>query len=67
MTALASRILIVWLSGFLMASGWINDEIQQMLLTDTDIATAVQAGLSAVAMFVWWGFWQLAKYLGWKT
>jgi hypothetical protein len=67
MIALVSRIFIVWLSGFLMASGWINDEIQQMLLTDPEFATAIQAALSALAMGGWLAFWRIAKRLGWAT
>lgn len=67
MAALASRIFLVWISGFLMSSGWINDELQQLLTGDPAIADAVQVGLSAVAMGVWGLAWKLAKRWGWAT
>lgn len=67
MVALFSRILIMWLSGFLMSSGWINDELQQMLTTDPDITDAVQVAMSGAAAGVWWAWWRLAKRFGWST
>lgn len=67
MVAFISRLALVWLSGFLMSSGWINDELQQMLLTDPAIADAIQVALSGVSMGAWLGFWKLAKRWGWAT
>lgn len=67
MIAFASRIFVVWLSGFLWSSGWINDEIQQMLTTDPEIADAVQVVLSGVVAGIWWAWWRLAKRFGWAT
>lgn len=67
MAALASRIFIVWLSGVLYSSGWLNEELQQLLLTDPAVADAVQVALSGAAMGAWFGFWKLAKRWGWTT
>jgi hypothetical protein len=67
MVAFASRIFIVWFSGVLFSSGWLNEELQQMLLTDPAIADAVQVALSAVTMGLWGFAWKLAKRWGWAT
>lgn len=67
MAAFITRLLLIWLSGWLMSSGWINDELQQMLLTDPAIADALQVALSGVAMGAWFGFWRFAKARGWTT
>ena len=67
MVAFVSRILLLWLSGWLMSSGWINDELQQMLLTDPSVADALQVALSGVAAGVWWAWWRLAKRWGLTT
>jgi hypothetical protein len=67
MNALFSRLTVLWLSGFLMGSGWINEEIQQMLLTDPAITDALQVSISAIAAGIWLGMWRLAKRFGWAT
>lgn len=67
MVVFASRILLLWLSGVLMSSGWINDELQQMLLTDPAITDALQVALSGAAAGIWWAWWKLAKRWGLKT
>lgn len=67
MTIFVSRLFLLWLSGFLMSSGWINDELQQMLLTDPSIADALQIALSGVSAAAWLGLWRLAKHMGWTT
>ena len=67
MAAFVSRLFLIWLSGWLMSSGWINDELQQMLLTDPAIADAIQVVLSGAAMGAWFGFWRFAKARGWTT
>lgn len=67
MAAFITRLLLIWLSGWLYSSGWLNEELQQMLLTDPAIADALQVGLSGVAMGAWYGFWRLAKRWGWTT
>lgn len=67
MVAFISRLALVWLSGWLYSSGWLNDELQQMLLNDPSIADATQVALSGVSMAAWLGFWRLAKRWGWTT
>jgi hypothetical protein len=67
MTELVARLFILWLSGFLMGSGWINEEIRNQITNDPAIATAVQTALSFVAGLIWLGLWRLAKRFGWKT
>jgi len=67
MVAFVSRILLLWLSGWLMSSGWINDELQQMLLTDPDVAGALQVALSGATAGIWWAWWRLAKRWGLTT
>ncbi len=67
MVAFASRCFILWLSGVLFTSGWINEELQQMLLTDPAITDAIQALLSLVFAGVWGVWWKFAKSRGWKT
>lgn len=67
MVAFVSRLFLLWLSGWLLSSGWINDELQQMLLTDPNIADALQVVLSGVAAGAWWAWWRLAKRWGWAT
>lgn len=67
MLAFISRMLLFWLSGFLMSSGWINDELQRMLLTDPGIADALQTALSGVFAGLWFAWWRLAKRWGWTT
>ena len=67
MVVFISRVLLLWLSGWLLSSGWINDELQQMLLTDPAITDALQIALSGAAAGVWWAWWRLAKRWGWAT
>lgn len=67
MVVFISRVLLLWLSGWLLSSGWINDELQQMLLTDPTITDALQIALSGAAAGVWWAWWRLAKRWGWAT
>jgi len=67
MVAFASRLLLLWLSGWLMSSGWINDELQQTLLTDPAITDALQALLSLIFAGAWGVWWKYAKSRGWKT
>lgn len=67
MVVFISRVLLLWLSGWLLSSGWINDELQQMLLTDPIITDALQIALSGAAAGVWWAWWRLAKRWGWAT
>lgn len=67
MAAFISRLFLLWLSGWLMSSGWLNAELQQTLLTDPSIADAVQVALSGVATAAWFAWWRLAKRWGLTT
>ena len=62
-----TRILIHVLAGFLLASGWITEEIKTMLVDDPEVALGVQAVLAALvhgAGVVWW---RISKRFGWAT
>lgn len=62
-----ARILLVWLAGFLFASGRINEEIRDILTTDMEAAALVQTFLSGLVTGIWWAWWRLAKRWGWHT
>jgi hypothetical protein len=62
-----ARILLVWLAGYLFASGRINEEIRDILTTDPDAAALAQAALSGLFTLLWWGWWRLAKRMKWHT
>lgn len=66
MTVIA-RILLVWLAGYLFASGWINEELRDILTTDAEAAALAQATLSGFVTGLWWVWWRLAKRFGWRT
>ena len=65
--AVFARVFLVFLSGVLFSSGWINDELRALLQTDPDVAEAVQVALSGVAAGLWWAWWRLARRFGWTT
>ena len=66
MTVIA-RILLVWLAGYLFASGRINEELRDILTTDAEAAALAQATLSGFVTGLWWLWWRLAKRFGWRT
>lgn len=61
------RILIHVLAGWLLASGYINDEIKAMLTDDPQVALAVQAVLAAMVHGAGVLWWRLSKRMGWST
>lgn len=62
-----ARIILFMFAGWLYGSGWISEEVKNMLTTDPEVATAFQVALAAIvaaAGYVWrW----IAKRLGWST
>ena len=66
MTVVA-RILLVWLAGYLFASGWINEALRDILTADVEAAALAQAALSGFVTGLWWLWWRLAKRFGWRT
>lgn len=65
--AILARILLVWLAGYLFASGRINEELRDLLTTDARAAALIQTALSGAATGLWWVWWRLAKKCGWHT
>lgn len=65
--AVIVRIFLVWLAGYLFASGAINESLMRTLATDAEVAALVQAGLSAAVTGIWALWWRLAKRFGWST
>ena len=65
--AIVARILLVWLAGYLFASGRINEELRDILTTNAEAAALVQAALSGFVTGLWWLWWRLAKRMGWRT
>jgi len=61
------RILLHVVAGWLVTSGWINDEIKNMIVNDPQVAAGIQVLLAAIvhgASLVWW---RIAKRFGWST
>ena len=65
--AVIARILLVWLAGYLFASGRINEELRDILTTDVEAAALAQAALSGFVTGLCWLWWRLAKRFGWRT
>lgn len=61
------RILIHVLAGYLLASGYINDEVKSLIVDDPQIALAVQALIAAAVHGVGVAWWKMAHRLGWRT
>ncbi|MET3601060.1 hypothetical protein [Martelella mangrovi] len=61
------RILLYIVSGWMVSSGLINEEVKRIITTDPAVADGVQAvlaGLLTTATVYWW---RLARRFGWKT
>lgn len=61
------RILLYIVSGWLMSSGWINDELRQSLVSDPEAALLVQAAISGAVSGAAFGWRAAAKKFGWAT
>lgn len=61
------RILLHVFAGWLLASGWINEEVKTLITTDDQVAFGVQAVLAAVVHGVTVVWWRVANRFGWAT
>ncbi len=61
------RILIHVLAGWLLASGYINDEIKSMLTDDPMVADGIQALAAASVHGLGVVWWRISKHFGWST
>lgn len=62
-----ARILLFILAGYLAGSGWISEEIKNMLTNDPEVAIAVQTALAALVTGAGYAWRWVAKRLGWST
>ncbi|GMB81231.1 MULTISPECIES: Pam3-gp28 family putative phage holin [Shinella] len=61
------RILLYVVAGWLYGSGYIGDEVKELLTTDPAVAASIEAGISAAIASVPIAWWQWAKRKGWAT
>ncbi len=61
------RILLYIVSGWMVSSGLINEEVKRIITTDPAIADGVQLVLAALVSSISLYWWKLAKRFGWKT
>lgn len=62
-----TRILIHVLAGWLLASGYINEEVKSLLTDDPEFALAIQTAIAAAVHGVGVAWWRLSKRMGWAT
>jgi hypothetical protein len=62
-----ARIILFIVAGWLYGSGWISEEVKNMLTSDPEVAAYVQ-GLIAIATIGAGYLWRwIAKKAGWST
>ncbi len=61
------RIALYLFTGWLYGKGYIGDEVKELLTTDPQVVSAIEAGISAVIASVPIAWWQWAKRKGWAT
>lgn len=61
------RIILYVVAGWLYGSGYIGDEVKELLTTDPAVAASIEAGISAAIASVPIAWWQWAKRKGWAT
>lgn len=61
------RILLYIVAGWLYGSGYIGDEVKELLTTDPAVAASIEAGISAAIASIPIAWWQWAKRKGWAT
>lgn len=61
------RILLYMFAGWLYGSGYIGDEVKELLTTDPAVAASIEAGISAAIASVPIAWWRWAKRKGWAT
>lgn len=65
--AVLARILLRYLSGYLVLKGLFSADMGDQLSTDADILGWLEIGLGVAAAAVSEGWYYLAKKLGWST
>lgn len=63
MSMVYARILLRYLSGILMAAGYLDAELAGMIAVDPDLLMLIGAGLAAFTE----GVYAAAKRMGWAT
>ncbi|ACP24930.1 hypothetical protein NGR_c11450 [Sinorhizobium fredii NGR234] len=61
------RIALYIVAGWLYGSGYIGEEVKDLITTDPAMAASIEAGISALIASIPIAWWRLAKRLGWKT
>lgn len=61
------RILLQVLAGYLLASGYINEEVKSLIVDDPTVAVGIQIALAAIVHAAGLAWWRIAKRLGWST
>lgn len=61
------RIALYMFAGWLYGSGYIGEEVKDILTNDPAVAGALEAGISAAIASVPIAWWQWAKAKGWST
>ena len=67
MTGPISRIILRVLSGYLMAGGWIPEDMAAEISADPDVLQVVQAGVGGTVWAATETWYWLAKKWGWRT
>ncbi|MDQ0422274.1 hypothetical protein J2045_003322 [Peteryoungia aggregata LMG 23059] len=62
-----ARIILFIIAGWLYGSGWISEEVKNMLTTDPEVAAYVQGLIAALTIAVGYVWRWLAKKVGWST
>lgn len=61
------RIGLYIFAGWLYGSGYIGDEVKEIITTDPAVSAAIEAGITAAIASLPVGWWQWAKRKGWAT
>lgn len=61
------RIALYMFAGWLYGSGYIGEEVKDILTNDPAVAAAVEAGIAAALASLPVAWWQWAKAKGWAT
>ncbi|WP_319519710.1 hypothetical protein [uncultured Martelella sp.] len=61
------RILLYIVSGWMVSSGLINEEVKRIITTDPAVADGVQLVLAGLVSSISLYWWKLARRFGWKT
>jgi hypothetical protein len=62
-----ARILLRYGTGFLIAHGWLTDDLGNQLALDPEIASYLEIAMGAAVLMLTEGWYWLAKRYGWTT